>query len=670
MKLITKKSHPKLWEWDTKLGTVERLVGFHVSTSKYEQFRAEANSSCPHLSDEEKEAWAVHCARTHPGFHSDPTPRQHADRERGEKHYRLSYAAVVLLGVILLLLGIVLVRPAHGEPIPDRISSRYYTRSEIAETFEQGTPGISGPGAWQFDGSNNLKVNCITGCSATAGFSDNSLFTVGSTTLTPIGAYFTSGAAPAISSGNVGRVRMDASSFLMVSCQVGCSGSSFADNGAFTAGTTSIGVVGGWFTGSPTNCTSGSACAPQLTNDRKLFVQDFQGTSPWVVSLASTTITGSVAVTGTFFQATQPVSLATLPALTAGSAVIGHVIVDIAPTTEVTLPAGQAVELLDSGGTNKASISAAGAVKVDNSGVTQPVSGTVTTTPPANASTNVAQWASQTLGAMANYGTSPGAVLVPGVNAFITNTVPVTLASTTITGSVTVAQATAANLNATILGTLANNGAAAATNRVGTLDCIARTDYAGGTASTAGRDGAPDCGTDGLLHVAMLPAIRPASYHWSASFVGSSTTFAAHIAGNASDILLVTRITLSCTQTTAGVLTVTVNKTSAASTGGTAATITAVPDDSTYAAASSVAQSFTGTGPTIGTLVGQIDAAKVGCVATATASPNDIYVLNLRQKPIVLRGVAQTLEIGVGAATTGGNYTVTFEGIEITTITP
>jgi len=43
---------------------------------------------------------------------------------------------------------------------------------------------------------------------------------------------------------------------------------------------------------------------------------------------------------------------------------------------QATLPAGQAVELLDSGGTNKASISAAGAVKVDGSAVTQPVSGT------------------------------------------------------------------------------------------------------------------------------------------------------------------------------------------------------------------------------------------------------------------------------------------------------
>lgn len=40
--------------------------------------------------------------------------------------------------------------------------------------------------------------------------------------------------------------------------------------------------------------------------------------------------------------------------------------------------------------------------------------------------TSVTTWASGTLGAMANYGTSPGAVLVPGVNSYVTNTVAVT----------------------------------------------------------------------------------------------------------------------------------------------------------------------------------------------------------------------------------------------------
>ena len=46
------------------------------------------------------------------------------------------------------------------------------------------------------------------------------------------------------------------------------------------------------------------------------------------------------------------------------------------------------------------------------------------TVPDGNCGSNIAlpTWAGGTLGAMANYGTSPGAVLVPGVNAFVTNT--------------------------------------------------------------------------------------------------------------------------------------------------------------------------------------------------------------------------------------------------------
>lgn len=42
----------------------------------------------------------------------------------------------------------------------------------------------------------------------------------------------------------------------------------------------------------------------------------------------------------------------------------------------------------------------------------------------------VTQWGGSTLGAMANYGTSPGAVAVPGVNAFVTNTPAVSQSGT------------------------------------------------------------------------------------------------------------------------------------------------------------------------------------------------------------------------------------------------
>ena len=47
------------------------------------------------------------------------------------------------------------------------------------------------------------------------------------------------------------------------------------------------------------------------------------------------------------------------------------------------------------------------------------------TTPDGNCGSNISvpSWAGGTLGAMANFGTSPGAVLVPGMNAFVTNTV-------------------------------------------------------------------------------------------------------------------------------------------------------------------------------------------------------------------------------------------------------
>lgn len=85
-------------------------------------------------------------------------------------------------------------------------------------------------------------------------------------------------------------------------------------------------------------------------------------------------------------------------------------------------------------GGNVAAVTAGSALKVDNSAVTQPVSGTVTANAGTgnftvvNAGTFASQvngftsWGGGTLGAMANYGTSPGAVLVPGVNAFVTNT--------------------------------------------------------------------------------------------------------------------------------------------------------------------------------------------------------------------------------------------------------
>jgi len=336
------------------------------------------------------------------------------------------------------------------------------------------------------------------------------------------------------------------------------------------------------------------------------------------------------------------------------------------------------------------------------------VSGTVTTTPPANASTNVTQFGGNAVAT----GTGGGGVGIPRVTISndsslaanqsvnvaqvagtatdtnsgtksagtqriviatdqpqLTNALKVDGSAVTqpVSGTVT-ANAGTGNFNA--IGTLSSNGAAAATNRVGVLEGIAQTDYNNGTAATQGRDVAPNVGTDGLLWTANLPAMRPASYVASKKFAASSTTDVAVLPGNATNTVLVTRVLLSCTQTTAGNVNVEMIVRSTADTSGTSAAMTVVPDDSNYAAGSSAPLSYTGTGPTVGTAVGDVDNYQLGCMASGTATPNDIYVLNRRQKPIVLRGTAQQLAINLGGAVTGGNITVTFEWLEVKTITP
>src|SRR5271168_2200182 len=103
------------------------------------------------------------------------------------------------------------------------------------------------------------------------------------------------------------------------------------------------------------------------------------------------------------------------------------------------------------------------------------------------ATNNITQWNSVNLGSPSAYGTSPGAVAVQGVNAFITNTPAVTvsgtvgvtqstspwvvsLTSTTITGTVAVTQSTSPWV---VAGGLTHNSAAPATNNVGALVGVA-----------------------------------------------------------------------------------------------------------------------------------------------------------------------------------------------------
>ena len=87
---------------------------------------------------------------------------------------------------------------------------------------------------------------------------------------------------------------------------------------------------------------------------------------------------------------------------------------------------------------------------------------------------NLNQWAGTNLGTPTTYGTSPGAVVAGSVNAFVTNTVAVTLASTTITGTVAVTQSTSPWV---VAGALTNNNAAPTATLTGVLPAIAETAY-------------------------------------------------------------------------------------------------------------------------------------------------------------------------------------------------
>src|SRR5271168_2051508 len=280
--------------------------------------------------------------------------------------------------------------------------------------------------------------------------------------------------------------------------------------------------------GSPSNYgTSPGAVAVQgvnafITNTPAVTVSGTvgvtQSTSPWVVSLTSTTITGTVAVT----QSTSPWVVA--GGLTHNSAApttnnVGA-LVGVASSAAPTYTTGDQVLLsTDLSGNLRVTFSAASEQNV-----------------------NVNQWAGTTLGTPANYGTSPGAVVAGSVNAFVTNTVATTLASTTITGTVAVTQSTSpwvdnltqvAGVALGATGVAAFGTAPAAANVMGVNASL----FAGGAGLTPATFGTTAAGT-GLLTNASL-------------FIGTTVAVAASAGVQKVGISGATGVTLDAAQNAA-----------------------------------------------------------------------------------------------------------------------
>lgn len=756
---VTRTNSPHTFQapFSDELSPIEKRVGFYVNWDLYKQFRDEADIVLAHEQDsfdseEEfanmKRAWAIHAAKTHPGFHGEPIPREKQHEKIQRRHYRATIAAVAILIFILLLL---LARVSKAEPrytLSGRTENGIYNLVMPEGLFPQ---TVTPKGAFQFDGSNNLKVNCITGCSASAGFTDNSAFTVGSTTVNPIAGYFTSGADPAITSGNAGRARIDSHSYLFVDCVIGCAGGNTTPSDAFANPTTAglqfdllagfngttwdrlrvdasknlfvalnapipagTNVIGHVITdsGSTTVVTGTVTVAGNLTNNNAAPAATEVGVLPARANAANPTWTEgdqvleSVDLSGnqrvllnSWFGSTAPTvgsktSANSIPVVIAsdqGAIPVNATLQTGANTVGKVDILGNAGGIMDAAGQNASSpaneLLVAGQFNTAPTTITSGNVSPIQLDSKGQVKSAIYDAAGNNRGANVTAGNAVQMDLSSEAGTAITNT-PTAIGTkgtgnvasfnvddTSVAGTATVNDGTA-GVKA-IGGHLADNGAAAATNRVPTLDCIYRTDYHGGAAGTAGNNGAPDCGTDGLLHTAQLPAIRPASYHASGQVASAATaTDIATMPGNASNIVLLTRIQVTCTQTTAGNIVLSVLKRSTADTVGTSSAMTVVPDDSNYSAGASAPKVWTAN-PTKGTLVGTLDTYKLGCMATATATPNDLYVLNLRQKPIVLRGTAQEVEInlgapvdGTGTTITGGSFDVTFEWMEVTTFTP
>jgi hypothetical protein len=219
---------------------------------------------------------------------------------------------------------------------------------------------------------------------------------------------------------------------------------------------------------------------------------------------------------------------------------------------------------------------------------------------------------------------------------------------------------------ALVLGNLASNGAAAATNRLPVLPAISRTNLP--SAFTAGRDVAMS--VDNVTSAAWttnIPAGLTTYVAVGSGTLASTPTDIATLSGNATNTVIVTGVEVTCTQTTSGINDIFLTKHSAADTGGTSIAMTTIPLDSGNAAAVSAPLWYTAN-PTVGTTLGAVDRAKLAFLTTTTAAPADIYIWRPTMgQSVVLRGTAQQLGINLNGATTGGAAcNVTFRWIETT----
>lgn len=212
----------------------------------------------------------------------------------------------------------------------------------------------------QVDGSKYLDIDCKSGCAS------------GSTSNASSGVATSSTNVPGVSylygfNGTTwDQLQVDGSKYLKINCVTGCSssgGSSLADEGTFTQGTTSFTVGGCIYNTSITNLTSGQGGAFQCTNSRKLITSS-EGATGATVSANGTFIGGGAAagagnLTGITVKAGSTLNAATDTSLVVDAIASGNLItaVNAGVGTTGTAVVTNSLQVAGSDGTDTRTIS-------------------------------------------------------------------------------------------------------------------------------------------------------------------------------------------------------------------------------------------------------------------------------------------------------------------------
>jgi hypothetical protein len=136
------------------------------------------------------------------------------------------------------------------------------------------------------------------------------------------------------------------------------------------------------------------------------------------------------------------------------------------------------------------------------------------------------------------------------------------------------------------------------------------------------------------------------------------------ITGSSSKIVYITKVVVTCTQTTAGTINVVLLTRSTADSGGTSSNPTAVAlDPNNQGNNSATINAYTGN-PTTGTLVGNLGSYDLNCPTTSGSSANDIVLetFGITADPLVLRGTGSVFAVNLnGVTVTGGAFDIRVE---------